>query len=232
MIEQITKAFILKKTVYKEADYIISFYTSDFGKISCIARSAKKSTKRFGGRLEPFLNLKIKFKPGIKHIKYLEDCTIENSYADIMNDLDKYKWGSFVLEYIENLSEAEEPNESLYKLLQKSLEYICEKEGVINMIPRFQYKALKCVGLTPDLTACFNCGKDVIDEGYLSIRQGGIACIECGKRSGARVEGYKFIKKFDKNDHETIMKNIALLTRFTKFHTGKEFKSERFVMEN
>ncbi len=149
-----------------------------------------------------------------------------------MNDLDKYKWGSFVLEYIENLSEAEEPNKDLYELLQKSLEHIYEKKDIINMIPRFQYKALRCVGLTPELTACFNCGKDVIDEGYLSIKQGGIVCIPCGKKQGAKVEGYKFIKKFDKNDKETIMKNIALLTRFTKYHTGKEFKSERFAMEN
>ncbi|NIS09472.1 MAG: DNA repair protein RecO [Candidatus Dadabacteria bacterium] len=232
MTEQITHAFVLKKIVYKEADYIISFYSSDFGKISCIARSAKKSSKRFGGRLEPFLNLKIKIKPGIRHIKYLEDCSIIKSYADIMNDLDKYKWGSFILEYIENLSEAEEQNRDLYELLQSSIEYICEKNDIINMIPRFQYKALRCVGLTPELTACFSCGRDVTDEGYLSIRQGGIACIECGKKSGAKVEGYKFIKKFDKNDKQTIMKNIALLTRFTKFHTGKEFKSERFVMEN
>jgi DNA repair protein RecO (recombination protein O) len=232
MTEKTTQAFILKKTVYKEADYIISFYTFDFGKISCIARNAKKSTKRFGGRLEPFLNLKIKFKPGIKHIKYLEDCNIINSYADIMNDLDRYKWGSFVLEYIENLSEAEEPNQGLFDLLQKSLEHINEKQDIINMIPRFQYKALRCVGLTPELTRCFKCGKDVPDVGYLSIRQGGIACIECGKQSGAFIEGYKFIKKFDKNDRHTIIKNIALLTRFTKFHTGKEFKSEKFIMEN
>lgn len=232
MTEQITQAFVLKKTVYKEADYIISFYTSDFGKISSIARGAKKSNKRFGGRLEPFLNLKIKFKPGVRHIKYLEDCSILNSYADIMTDLDKYKWASFVLEYIENLSENEEQNTQLYELLRDSLEYIKEKNDILNMIPRFQYKALRCVGLTPELTTCFNCGKAVTDSGYLSIRQGAIACLKCGKQKGAPVEGYKFIKKFDKNDHSTIINNIALLTRFTKYHTGKEFKSEKFVMEN
>jgi DNA repair protein RecO (recombination protein O) len=231
MTEQITQAFILKKTVYKEADYIISFYTSDFGKISCIARSAKKSTKRFGGRLELFLNLRIKFKAGIKHIKYLQDCSIIDSYADITQDLNKFKWASFVLEYIDNLSETEQVNLELYELLKKSLEHIARKKDIINMIPRFQYKALRSVGLAPELTTCFNCGKDVTDMGYLSIKQGGIACIECGKQSGARVEGYKFIKKFDKNDRETIIKNIALLTRFTKFHTGKEFNSEKFVME-
>jgi len=232
MTEKITQAFILKKTIYKESDYIISFYTPDFGKISCIARSAKKSSKRFGGRLELFLNLKIKFKAGINQIKYLEDCNIINSNADIMNDLDKYKWGSFVLEYIENLSEAEEPNLGLFTLLQESIEHICEKPDIINMIPRFQYKALRFVGLTPELTICFRCGKDVPDVGYLSIKQGGIACIECGRKSGASIEGYKFIKKFDKNDRDTIMKNISLLTRFTKYHTGKEFKSEKFIMEN
>ena len=232
MTEKITQAFILKKTVYKEADYIVSFYTYDFGKVSCIARNAKKSSKRFGGRLELFLNVKIKFKEGIKHIKYLEDCNIVNSYADIMNDLDKYKWGSFVLEYVENLSETEQTNQDLFALLQKSLEHINEKHNIINMIPRFQYRALRCVGLNPQLKSCFKCGKDVKDIGYLSIRQGGIACVQCGKQSGASIEGFKFIKKFDKNDHKTIMKNIALLTRFTKFHTGKEFKSEKFIMEN
>ena len=103
MPESITDAYVLKKTVYKESDYIVNFYTRDFGKISVIARNAKKSRKRFGGRLEQFLELEIKFKPGTSHINYLEDINIINSIAGISTDYDRFKWGCFILEYIENL---------------------------------------------------------------------------------------------------------------------------------
>ncbi len=232
MSEKITEAYLLKKTVYKEADYILNFYTKDFGKISCIAKSAKKSRKRFGGRLELFLELRIKIKSGIKNIKYLEDCNIIKPFSNMMNDLDKFKFGSFILEYVDILSEPEEANRDMFLLLKQSMEEINQKKNIYSLIPRFQYKALRSVGLNPELTSCYKCGQSIEDIGYLSMRQGGIACKECAKKLKVLADEYKFIRKFNEEDRESILKNILLFTKFTKYHTGKEFKSEKFLMES
>lgn len=233
MPENITDAYVLKKTVYKESDYIVNFYTRDFGKISVIARNAKKSRKRFGGRLEQFLELRIKFKSGTSKINYLEDINIINSIAGISDDYDRFKWGCFILEYIENLSAKEEVNIPLYLLLKKTLVGLNENFS-INDVLRFQYRALKCVGLNPELKICYKCGNDISDFGYLSTRKGGLVCKDCFENIKIRIPAndVKFVLNFHGDDYKVILNNISLLTNFTKYHTGKEFKSEKFVMEN
>lgn len=233
MSENTTDAFVLKKTVYKESDYIVSLYTKDFGKISTIARNAKKSRRRFGGRLEPFLELRVKYKSGIRKINYMEDISILNTMSNIPGDYDRFKWGTFILEYVENLSEIEEVNQSLYLLLKNTLEKINGNYNV-NDILRFQYRALKCVGLNPELKVCYKCGNDIKDFGYLSSRKGGIVCKACFNKIKPAVHSgnVKFVLKFNDDDNKVILNNISLLTNFTKYHTGKDFKSEKFVMES
>ncbi len=49
-----SEAIILQTTDYAEFDKIVSLYTKDFGRITGIAKGAKRSQKRFGSRLEPF----------------------------------------------------------------------------------------------------------------------------------------------------------------------------------
>ena len=233
MSESTTDAFVLKKTVYKESDYIVNFFTRDFGKVSVIARNAKKSRKRFVGRLEQFLELRIIFSTGIRKINYLEDIKVLQSLSGISADYEKFKWGSFILEYIENLSANDEINTALYTLLRKTLERLNEKFNIHDVL-RFQYLSLKCVGINPELKICYKCGNNVKEFGYLSTRKGGLLCKSCFEKIRVRIRenDVKFLLNFREDDTKAIMHNINLLTNFTKYHTGKEFKSEKFVMEN
>jgi recombinational DNA repair protein (RecF pathway) len=54
-----TPAIILRRIEYGDFDLILSFLTLEKGKLSAIAKSARKSTKRFGGILELFAALDI-----------------------------------------------------------------------------------------------------------------------------------------------------------------------------
>ncbi len=47
-------AILIRRIDYGDNDLIITFFTRDFGKTSAIAKSAKKSVKRFRGVLELF----------------------------------------------------------------------------------------------------------------------------------------------------------------------------------
>ncbi|MBU4287277.1 MAG: recombination protein O N-terminal domain-containing protein, partial [Proteobacteria bacterium] len=49
-----TPAIVLRRIDFGDYDLIINFFTLNKGKISVIAKSAKKSVKRFSGVLEPF----------------------------------------------------------------------------------------------------------------------------------------------------------------------------------
>src|SRR5208283_993310 len=48
-----SEAIVLRTYPLREADLLVTLFTRDEGKIKGVARSAKKSKRRFGGALEP-----------------------------------------------------------------------------------------------------------------------------------------------------------------------------------
>ena len=48
-----SEAIVLRTYPLREADLLVTFFTRAEGKVEGVAKSAKKSRKRFGGALEP-----------------------------------------------------------------------------------------------------------------------------------------------------------------------------------
>ena len=54
-MEQATsRAVVLRKVVYGEADLVLTLLSRDLGKLSALARGARSSRRRFGAALELF----------------------------------------------------------------------------------------------------------------------------------------------------------------------------------
>ena len=54
-----TRALVLKRVEYGEADLVLTWFTERFGRVSALARAARKSTRRFAGALEPMHTLEL-----------------------------------------------------------------------------------------------------------------------------------------------------------------------------
>ena len=54
-----SEAIVLRSYPLREADLLVSFFTRSEGKVKGVARSAKKSKKRFGGALEPLTHVRV-----------------------------------------------------------------------------------------------------------------------------------------------------------------------------
>jgi DNA repair protein RecO (recombination protein O) len=67
-------AMVLRRTEYGEADLVVSLFTQKLGRISALARSARKSQRRFGGQLEPLhtLGVVLDAAPGASLLRLLE----------------------------------------------------------------------------------------------------------------------------------------------------------------
>jgi DNA repair protein RecO (recombination protein O) len=63
-----TEAIVLRRFDYGESDWIVTFYTSDFGKIRGIAKGARRSQKRFANTLELFSCSHILFSGGARRV--------------------------------------------------------------------------------------------------------------------------------------------------------------------
>ena len=55
----LTHAVVLNSVDYAESDRILTFFTREHGKLSGIAKGARRSKKRFVGKLDPGVRVKI-----------------------------------------------------------------------------------------------------------------------------------------------------------------------------
>jgi len=227
------EALLLRKMPYRDADLILSLFTREMGKVSGLARNAKTSMKRFGGRLEPFVHLRVNFKEGKGGMQLIDDAETVRVYRVFMEDLDLFAWGSYLLEYTDAVLPRETPNEELFTLLINTLNGLDSKKSVLPLVLGFQLDALSLCGYEPSLSSCVDCGAEISGESYFSVKRGGAVCTDCSTRKNSSLISREFLEDRGSMDAHLspVLKYIKLFTRFTEYHTEKELKSGKFIEE-
>ncbi|MEE9252841.1 MAG: DNA repair protein RecO [Thermodesulfobacteriota bacterium] len=144
-----TNAFVIRKYPHGEADYIVELFTRDYGKLSAVAKNAKKSVKRFGGRLERFVLLKVGLNTRPRGMPVLEECLIQNVFGSLMDNLKLFSWGSFVLETLDVLTPYEDPDEGIFDLINHTLASLNGGQSPLKAILDFQLQILALSGYSP-----------------------------------------------------------------------------------
>ncbi len=120
-----TPAILLRRINYGDYDLIITFFTLNKGKLSVIAKSAKKSTKRFAGILELFSVLQIVVSAGSrKGLPVLQEAVLQHPFANIRADIKKTGYASYWAELINEWMEDGVKHLQLFRLLQYVLEQL------------------------------------------------------------------------------------------------------------
>ena len=60
--ETTTPAVVVRARVFGESDKIVTFLTRDLGKVTGIAKGAKRSKRRFVNVLEPFTHVSLRLR--------------------------------------------------------------------------------------------------------------------------------------------------------------------------
>ena len=98
-----TPAVLLRKLEYGDFDLILTLLSLQRGKIALIAKSAKKSTKRFAGILELFSLLEVVASTGKgRGLPVLQEATLIAPFSTIRNDISKTAYASYWCELINN----------------------------------------------------------------------------------------------------------------------------------
>lgn len=234
---KISEAFLIRKVEHGEADYVLTLFTKDFGKIRGFAKNAKKSRKRFGGRLEPFVHLRARFRERPGGMKFIEDSETIEVFSTLMEKIGLFTWGSFILENVDALLPEEEPNERMFELLVQTLSDLDSKKSPLTVALKFQISALSLSGYKPDFDACAKCGDSIGENAFFSIQKGGVLCDGCKKNepNGFGVSKdflrQKDLISFPNHDLEMSFDYVKFLLKFTEYHTGKEIRSYKFLEE-
>lgn len=247
-----TPAIVLRRIDYGDYDYILTFMTPSHGKISAIAKNAKKSVKRFSGVLELFYNLDIVIRQGRK-VSFLEEASVENNFPGIRSNIQKTAYASFWNEIIVQWIEEETVQKPVYTLLNDVLSELDEgSRSPEELSIIFQMKFLDIVGFSPELDNCGRCDKGLeeIRETRLvfDIKNGWLLCEQCRKQAGLRAgEHMSFLSKgtvkqllWLKNQEADKVgrirfsslagsEGLRFLETFLPYHLEKDLRSLKFL---
>ena len=174
-----------------ESDRLITFFTGDYGKISAIAKGAKRSKKRFVNALEPFTCLHLSYAPsrsgGLGRIDSVE---IMESYPLIRSSFDSYCMASLCCELTDKWMKESDPNIKVFYLIRWLLKALSCGQDAGRPALFFKTKLLKYAGYAPDWTRCCVCKKNIKRySGKAKIHESGFLCASClnGKNNASFI---------------------------------------------
>jgi len=142
-----------------EADRIITLLTRRNGKVRAVARGVRRTTSRFGARLEPFCHVDVQFYPGRSLDVITQVQTVDAFAQGIVSDYPRYTAAAAVVETADRLAaEEREPATRLYLLVAGALRALSAGERDPSLVlDAFLLRAMAYAGWAPAITECAGC---------------------------------------------------------------------------
>ncbi len=223
------EALVLRKSSYGEADLLVTLFSRELGKLRALAKNAKKSQKRFGGRLDFFNRLAVEVTLNKGRFNLIGDVTLKESYREITESVDSFVAANRVLELLDFLTPEQEPAGELFDLVTETLGLLSGKREPHSVFLVFLLRALTLCGYRPDLR--FEREKEIAGFDIENGRLGSL-----GKTRG-RKNTYPFHMDIMRRPEimdanpEKVKNNIRVLIRYTEYRTGRRLERTGFADE-
>jgi len=164
MALQESEAIVLRSYPLREADLLVTLFTRNEGKIHGVARSAKKSKRRFGGALEPLTYVRAFYDVRERQeLVRLDSCEVlESPLASEVSYARAVALGH-IAELLDELLPDHESNDAIFRLTLSVLHALTGPE-IWMPITYFDLWLTRLVGFLPELTECTVCGRNLNDS--------------------------------------------------------------------
>ncbi|MDR7300904.1 DNA repair protein RecO [Haloactinomyces albus] len=180
-------AVVLRVQKLGEADRIITLLTRRYGKVRAVAKGVRRTTSRFGARVEPFCHVDVQLHTGRSLDVITQVQTLDAFGGGIVDDYQRYTSACAVLETVDRLvAEEGEPVLRAYLLVVGALRALSGRERDASLVlDAFVLRAMSFAGWSPALTECARCGAPGTHEAF-SVAAGGSVCPECRPAGSVR----------------------------------------------
>ena len=174
------EAVVLRTQKLGEADRIITLLTRDTGRVRAVAKGVRRTTSRFGSRLEPFTYVDLQLAEGRSLDVVTQAETLAPYGARIGSDYERYTAGTVMLETAERLViEDKEPALQQFLLLIGGLRTMASGErSPAAVLDSFLLRSLSVAGYAPSFEACARCGEEGPHRSF-NPAAGGMLCSRC-----------------------------------------------------
>jgi DNA repair protein RecO (recombination protein O) len=180
-----TDAILLRSVDYGDADRIVTLLTVSLGKVSAIAKAARKSQRRFAGALEPYAIVRASIAPGRGEVGRLAEAHVVRAHPRILGSLDAMTRAGAALELVREIVPPREPDERMFRCVVEMLEALDAPGAAATgeeIVLAFVVRVMALAGFGASFDACGRCGKRAAagQAGLFDARRGAVVCRACG----------------------------------------------------
>jgi DNA repair protein RecO (recombination protein O) len=162
-----------------EADRIVVFLTERHGKVRAVAKGVRKTTSKFGARLEPLTHVDLLLWQGRSELDIVNQVEVVDAFRTVREDLTRMPRGMALLEVTDQLAQERHPDPRLYTMLVGALRALADEQSDPTLLaPAFFMKALVLEGAGPVLDMCASCGEadGAVELVAFDLAAGGTLC--------------------------------------------------------
>ena len=175
---------VLRTIKLGEADRIVTVLTRGHGKVRTVAKGVRKTSSRFGARLEPTSRVALQCYRGreldvVTQVETLEaNRGLREQYVLLTHAVP-------MLEAVDQVAQDHEPNPALYRMLAGALRTLAERHNPL-VTPAFFWKLLSLEGFHPMIDGCARCEETEPDVELVAfdLEEGGALCASCARGGG------------------------------------------------
>lgn len=167
-----TEGIIISSLPYLECSSILKILSSELGKVSAIARGARKTTSKRAGVLQPFNTVLFELYRGKSFYTVVQARSLRNRIP-ISSNYEKTLCAYFACELISKTLEEEQSIKGVFEILDAYLSILesVSKESAFVYLAGFSLAYLKLLGYKFALEECAVCGKKFSDTDIAGLRK-------------------------------------------------------------
>ena len=186
MAAEKTIGIVLRVIAFSETSCIVTLMTREFGKLTMLAKGARRPKSPFEAALDVLAICRIVFlEKSSGAMGLLTEAKLERRFRSASKNLKRLYAGYYIIELLNSLTDEGDANPALFDLAVESINEIDDDdfdESRLNeTLMRFELKSLELLGHLPMLTKCVSCGREktTLTKVNFGLNSGGVLCQDC-----------------------------------------------------
>jgi DNA repair protein RecO (recombination protein O) len=178
----LTTSIILQTKDRGEADEFVVFLSKDLGRLSGIAKNAKRSRIRFAGHLEPLSLVELLVRMRRKDdLVWIDESQVLDGHLNLRNSIQKIAWARYFGELISVFVPEAHPEPPLFEFFKSFLNEMDASDPTPVQLIIEELRLLGILGYSPRFDACPICGEAIApgEHAYFSVHSGGTCHGKC-----------------------------------------------------
>ena len=197
---------VLRRRDLGEADRILTIFTDRAGKLSVVAKGARRTKSRLAGHLEPFCRTSLLIAKG-RNLDIVTQASLIEPFRNLHQSEVLIAYAGYFADLLDLFSVEGQENHRVYDLLIDSLDQLNRGLEPFTTSVIYEFRLLALMGFQPELHKCIECGRDLQPEINGFSLSGGVVCPDCRSNQPLTeiisLNALKFLRLIERGNLET-----------------------------